>query len=439
MVTRVVSNSSELSTALSASVAGDVIEGTAGANLGALSYSATNFTGGGLTIRSQSQSNRAYFTSLNLSGNAGNITFEDILFNYTFTSGDSASHNEFYVNSVVSIRFRRCEFNGDTDGAPYNYATGQGLNISYGSGHRLEDCKVKTWADALFIFNTTDFQMTGTEVTGNSADGCKLTSCTDVLIQGCHFHNNAAEAYNWHDQANAAHVDCIQLQRNLGGCSNVQILDNVFDYGQGTWGQCIWAGADGYDMSPGSQYRHSNITIRGNIFYNGHVNGYGISGADGLTIEKNTMLEGTTPNTSSTQTHDANGNWAWQGVSQSPYPKFALGTDCTNVTITDNISAGYHFALDPSWTATNNYVITRADYGNEVTVLANGVTHTYHDYELATGAAHTGLAGSRMMKRTGGWSGQEITPPSTYQGGVSGVTPLPVLPAGSVAATVTVP
>jgi hypothetical protein len=441
MVTRVVSNNSELITAFAASAAGDVIECTAGANLGSWSPSTTYFSGSPLVIRSQDPNNRAYLTYFRITNGAGNIRFEDILFDYTF-SGEAETYAPFSMSSAVDCHYLRCEFNGDTDGSPYFYQSGQGVQIYYGSGHTFEECKITTFTTLMLVFESHDFTLLNSELTDNSGDALDLVSCDNALVRGNHFHGNAYPAYGWHNIATAAHVDCIQLQRNLGGCNGVQILENVFDYETGTWGQCIWAGDDGADVSPGSQFRHSSVTIRDNIFYNGHTYGYGLSSVDGLTIDHNTMLEGRTPNANVSAYHDARGNFVFQGAPASPCPKATIGGSCTGVIFTNNITAEHspNFPFQPGWTVSNNYEVPLAQHGTTVTVLADGVSHGYHDYQLESGnAAHTGLAGSRMTKRVGGWGGQEITPPSTYQGGVSGVTPLPVLPAGSVAATVTVP
>ena len=437
MVTRVVSNNSELVSALAASAAGDVIECTASANLGSLDYNSTDFAGGGgLVIRSQDPANPAFFTHLRFTGNAGNITLMDLLFDYTFVSGHAPEEAEFSTSSVSNITFDYCEFRGDNQGAPYFYQRGLGLQIYYGSHISVTNCKFDTWYRCIEVFNSHNFTLRKSELTKNSGDALKVTSSNTLVVRDNHFHDNAYPVFGGHDMGSADHIDAIQIQRNLGGCVGIQIIGNIFDYGRGAWGQGIGIFQDSFDISPGSQYRHSDVTISDNVFYNGHDNGISVTGIDNLTINNNSLFEGTTPNTTPSEHYDSNGNWKFQGVSQSPYPRVTV-LNSTNVSVTKNISTGMN-TFDPAWTDTDNYVITRADYGSDVTVHANGVTHTYHDYELVSGPAHTGLAGSRMMKRTGGWGGQEIAPHPSYQGGSGAVAP-PTLPAGSVTATFTVP
>lgn len=424
-----VNSGAELNTELTNATGGEIIEIAAGVNVGSITVNAKNYASE-VVVRSLDTNNKGVFTYLRVFNGCNNLTFRDVIFNYTFTSGDSSLLVNFSSENSNNIKFDQISISGDQDGSGYN--TGTGLYLSYGLNNSVTNCDIHNFNNLLESFNNTNITITGNQFRGQASDALKITSCVTALIRGNHFHSVSTVPFP------GAHMDFIQLQRNLGGCTDVDALNNVFDYGNGHWGQCFWAGGDGYDLSVQAN-RHQRVTIRDNIFYNGHTNGYGVWGTDDLTLENNSMFEGTPASMTPTQTQDANGNYSHLGVSQAPYPRYNIDSGCTNVIIRNCIAAGTVGTFDPSWTTSNNHIITRSSYGGDITVHAKGSTDSYHDYELASGAAHTGMAGSRMMKRTGGWAGQEIAPPSTYQGGVSGVTPLPVLPAGSVAATVTVP
>jgi hypothetical protein len=191
----------------------------------------------------------------------------------------------------------------------------------------------------------------------------------------------------------------------------------------GHWGQMNWSGADRRDMGD-PFYRHTNVTIEDNIYYAGAINCVAITGVDGFVFNQNTIQEAqsTTPNFS--------------------VPLLTVFTGSTSVTITNNIWRGtnVNFPFDPAYTVSNNHLLTKSEWGpaDQLIALAVGDADGYTDLQINSGAAHTGLAGSRMMKRTGGWSGQEITPHPAYLGGNQGSVSLPVLPSGSVAASVTV-
>jgi hypothetical protein len=195
----------------------------------------------------------------------------------------------------------------------------------------------------------------------------------------------------------------------------MDIIDNVVDQADGDRGQMIWAGLNTRDLN-NANHIHRDVVIRDNILINGHVNGIGLEGVTNLTIEQNFIHLG------------VNGGGAGEGEPVVNLP------NCVNITADKNIWPGYS---GPSYTGTN-YVLTSANRGTELTVLKDE-TDGYFDIQLESGnTAYTALAGSRMMKRAGGWGGAEITPHASYLGGNSGSASLPTLPSGSVSATVTV-
>ena len=70
--------------------------------------------------------------------------------------------------------------------------------------------------------------------------------------------------------------------------SDVQILNNVFNSGDGVASQTIFLGNELGKNNP--DFHYQNITISGNVIYNGHLAGIRVSAAEGVHIENNTLL-----------------------------------------------------------------------------------------------------------------------------------------------------
>ena len=391
-----VNNGTELNTELTNATGGEIIEIAAGVNVGSITVNAKNYASE-VIVRSLDTDNKGVFNYFRSQNGCNNLTISDVVFDYTYTSGDAGLEVSFSCSSCDNMKFDQIEFSGDFDGS--GYATGLGFQLFYGNNIQITNCDLHDWNNVMTAFNPTNLTITGNQFRGQSSDALNITSCVTALIQGNHFHSPQTTPYP------SAHMDFIQLLRNVGGCTDVDIYDNVFDHSNGHWTQTFWMGGDGYDLSVDAN-RHKRIHIRDNLVYNGHSHGIGAYGIDDLTVDHNTFLEGVS---------------SVANYGPGPSPTFRLDQgSLTNCVISNNIYPGRMLGFT-DWTGitdTNNYIVQRTDSG--LTWLANGNPDGYHDAELVSGAAHTGLAGSRMMKRTGDWGGNEVTPPASYLGGGGG-------------------
>lgn len=405
-----VNNASELTTQLNAATGGETIELAAGVNFGRYSTPSGKTYSTPVTIRSLNTNNRGVFGEFWI--NSGNIILDDILFDYVYQGGDATARPTIYTDGHDNITVQNCELLGDNDGSEI---TGRAIEFRNMTGATITGNKIDGYNDGNHYLLVNTLVYTGNEVVNCGSDGIQLTTVDGATVSGNVFHN-------WSAPRASAHVDAIQLLRNFGGCNNVTIKENVFDMANGYPGQTFHAGADGYDMG-NSLYIHTNITYENNLIMMGHINGLSLTGFDNLIIRKITMQEA-----QSTQPI-------------SSVPIMSINPINTNVTIEDNIYPGVNvnWPYDAAWTVSNNHILTRTNWGTELLQVAAGDTDGYNDLQINSGSAHTGLAGSRLGKRTGGWSGQEITPHAAYLGGNQGAVTLPVLPSGSVSATVTVP
>lgn len=404
-----VNNASELTTQLNAATGGEIIELAAGINFGRYTTPSGKTYSTPVTIRSLDTNNRGIFGQLNL--NSGNVILDDILFDYVWQSGDQTWTAAIYSNGHNNITIQNCEFLGDNDGSEI---TGRAIELFYMTGATVTGNKIDGFNDGNHYFSVNNLVFTGNEIIRCGSDGIQLTTVNGATISGNIFHD-------WVAPRASAHVDAIQLLRNLGGCNNINIKENVFDMANGYMGQTFHAGEDGYDMS-NSLYIHTNITYENNLIMMGHANGFSLSGMDNLTIRKNTMQEGQST----------------QPIHSVPIMSINP-SNCINVTIEDNIYPGVNvnWPYDGAWTVSNNHVLTRTNWGVELLQLAAGNIDGYNDLQINSGAAHIGLAGSRLGKRTGGWNGQEIITHAAYPGGNKSIS-LAAIPAAGISVSVLV-
>lgn len=411
-----VNNASELTTQLNAATGGETIELAAGVNFGDYSTPSGKSYSTPVTITSLDTNNPGVFRSLLILSNK--LTFDDVKLDYTYSPGDTVP--AFFIieaSSRSDIILRNSEIIGDLDSDGENNATGRGFYMNGGSNVTIEDNYFHNMHDGLDFRQVTNITVTGNEFKSLGSDGAQVMSCTNVTITDNHLHQ-------WENVRTSGHVDAIQMLRQFGGIDTITISRNVFDMADGYWGQMLWSGADGFAMDD-AFYRHNDVTIEDNIIYGGSITCIAINGVDNYTLRNNLIQEAQ----SSTPNHST--------------PLVTVYTGTTGVTIENNIWPGTNsnYPFDPGYTVSNNHVVTKANWGASGQLIAQAVGDVdgYHDLQINSGAAYTGNAGSRMAKRTGGWGGAELYPHASYQGGNQGAVPLPVLPSGSVSATVTVP
>ena len=417
-----VSNAAELQQALASATGGETILLAAG-DYGRLDLRDEKY-GSTVTIKSADPDAMASFSQMSLI-NSSNITFDTILFDYTYSSGDYHFQSPFGVNGSTDITFKDSVFDGDVaqgtgtsiDGTGY----GTGLNILYSNNINIVGTEFKEWWKGLIAANSDTVSVTQSDIHTIRSDGLVFDNVDNILVEQNYIHDFGGAA------GSGDHRDMIQIQRAYGsGSDNITIRDNVFDMGNGDYAQTIWMGGDGKDFSD-PNVTHHNVVIEGNLIYNGHVNGIAVHGVDGLVISKNTVLH-------------VDEKTLTGGV-EIPAINVLAGD---NVTIEQNITSqiiGHHGQSD--WTVKDNVLLQPGEYDQAFDYLATAQSDGYNQYGTKAGSlADTLNAGSDLANgfpfsyaswvgaatstntgsntNTGGSTG---TAPDTNTGGNTGTTP----------------
>lgn len=420
-----VNNTSELTTQLNAATGGEVIELAAGVNFGRYSTPAGRTYTTPVTIQSLDNNNKASFELLQVF--SANTILKNFNINYVYRSGDFLFTAAFYSEDVANITVDGLRIVG-------NQVDGGGLITGWAADFRglnspVDDITIKNsyfegFDNGIRLLIGSRFTMDNVEMTALAADAIDPTGVKTGTIKRVY-------AHDWQAPRPGAHIDFIQFLRhnNTGGCDDFLIDQCICDQGNGFFQQGVWGGVDGFDVG-NNFYRHQNITIQDSIFITGHSNGIGISGCDGLTIRRLMMLPGP---------------FSLRDTVTGGIPVMNISLSNTSVVIEDSIYPGDAGGYPAGTVLTNNYIRTRSDIGGSEILAPNvGDVNGFNDYQIAAGALENAgrQAGPRIAQRVGGWIDSGIAPHAVYlalPAGFQGSPSLPVLPSGSVAATVTVP
>lgn len=289
-----VSNSTELTAALARSTGGETILLAAG-DYGVLDLKGSSrfdlSFSSEVTIASADPANKAVISGMTLR-NASNITFDGLVFDYTWSAADTISTRSVYVRDAENLTFRNSVFDGDLAGAGSSstrgFATGIGLAVTDSKNVTVENNEFFEFHRGLVIGDTDDIVVRGNDVHSMRSDGMNFAGVQGVTIEDNKFHDFVA-SYTSTD-----HRDFIQFWTTGKTRPNTDIVirDNVFDIGSGSWTQTIFMTNEAVNNEgAGREMYYRNILIEGNAIYNSHPLGISIPESIGVTIRNNTLVQ----------------------------------------------------------------------------------------------------------------------------------------------------
>ncbi len=267
-----VSNARELDSALDDARSGDKILLAQG-NYGELDINGRSFPtfagNGAVTIASASDGRPAVFNEMDLR-NVSNVTLDGLKFD-----DDGGSGKAFVVYNSDGVTIRDSSFEGVVRGG---YGASFGLQIIEAEDITVEGTEFREFTKSASFINIEDLVVRNNDFRGASIDSMVFGDVHNARIEGNEVHDQ---------KVNAKHTDMIQFWAVQKGevSSDVTIKNNVLHSGgdSETHGIFIWneVGSDPYE----------NFLIEGNTIVSGQYHGLTVSGADGLTIRNNVVLQ----------------------------------------------------------------------------------------------------------------------------------------------------
>lgn len=180
---------------------------------------------------------------------------------------------------------------------------------------------ISGYEQGLTFRESTDIQVNGNEITAIQGDGIRLIGVENTTISDNYLHDFSATPNEF------THSDFIQMWSRDAELisSNVTIIRNVLDTGNGVAVQGIWLGNPVYSRGD-TAHIYNTIIVADNLIYTGAANGIGVTGARDVRIEGNTLL------------------WNQQAVTikedgdTSFFPRIRLHEDITDARVTGNIT-----------------------------------------------------------------------------------------------------
>jgi len=288
-----VSDSAGLYEALANATGGDKIKLEAG------DYGSLNLWAGSgfdvtfdspVTITSKDPEARASFSEVHLNGVA-NLTFDNVVFDYTFDSLDPIWGEPFSVDGSTNIAFQNSLFDGDVASGlgtlDDGYGFAKGLAVVKSTGISVTDNEFTTWHRGLVIGGSKDILVSGNDVHSVRSDGLNFAAVQSVVIEDNYIHDFSVPP------GATDHEDMIQFWTSGTSVPSTDIIirGNTLDIGDGTGSQSIFMRNEVVDGGyAGSEMYYQNILIEENIILNAHINGIIVGETDGLTIRNNSVL-----------------------------------------------------------------------------------------------------------------------------------------------------
>ncbi|MBL4813138.1 MAG: right-handed parallel beta-helix repeat-containing protein [Rhodobacteraceae bacterium] len=302
-----------------------------------------------VTIASADPQNPAVFSSVDVR-DASNLTFDGIMFDYTFEEGDELFYRPFSFSGCDNLTIKNSTFDGDVaegvseDADGYGYASG--LSVRFSTGVVVEDNEVYGFYKGVIVTESDDVLVAGNDVHTIRMDGMNFAEVSNIVIENNYIHDFAGSP------TSGDHCDMIQFFTSGTDVpsTNITISGNHLDIGEGTFTQSIFMRNEEVDNGrAGEEMFYQNVVIEDNVIVNGHRHGITVGETDGLTISNNSVL------------HD-DGN-AQDGLDGSvEIPRINLSESSKDVTVTDNIVseiAGYDG--QSGWTISGNAFVQDQD------------------------------------------------------------------------------
>ncbi|SNR71926.1 right-handed parallel beta-helix repeat-containing protein [Puniceibacterium sediminis] len=302
-----------------------------------------------VTIASADPSNPATFSGLDVR-DAANLTFDGILFDYTFEAGDPIWLRPFSVTDSDNITIRNSTFDGDlaqgVSDIADGYGYGIGLSLKGTTGATIENNEIFNFHRGLTVTESGDVTVRGNDVHSIRSDGMDFSEITGALIEDNYLHDFRGSLES------GDHRDMIQFwtKGTDAPSTDITIRGNTLDIGEGDATQSIFMRNDQVDQGlAGSEMFYSNILIEDNVIVNGHMHGITVGETNGLVIRGNSVLH-------------ADGG-AVDGLDESyEIPKINVAPTSTGVLIQSNATAEITGWSDQSdWMVDNNGFVQDQD------------------------------------------------------------------------------
>lgn len=349
-----------------------------------------------VTITSADPNNPAVFSGLDVRG-AANLTFDGVVFDYSFAKGDTLWERPFSVSGSQDITIRNCTFDGDAakgvSEVDDGYGTGIGLSVRGCSDVRLEGNEIYNFYRGIVTSESDGIIVKGNDLHSMRMDGLNFAEVTDVVIEQNYIHDFKTSP------TPLDHCDMIQFWTNGTDTpsSNIVIRDNRLDIGTGGATQSIFMRNDQVDRGlAGPEMFYRNVTIENNVIVNGHLHGIAVGETAGLTIQGNSVLR-------------ADGGKP-EGVDASvEIPRIAVAASSTNVIVTHNATSGIAgYSGQTDWTVSKNAFVQDQDsrapgwYGDVFVTSSLTSKDGVHDFVAVPGGILDRLgAGADLQASTG--------------------------------------
>ena len=279
----------------------------------------------------------------------------------------------------------------------------------------IADSSFYGFMHAIGALDTTGLKVIGNDISGIQGDGFRGGGIQDALFEGNHFHDfyGSTQTLN--------HSDMIQLWSSKVDQINARVVirDNVFDAGEMAATQTIFIGHEAYghpERGPSAAYE--DITIEGNVVFNGARNGIVVTATNNAVIRDNTVLWSKDATTKQTIDSGPANDVPWIRVSDMP------GLVVEN-NVAPNISTS-NGVLDAALREHNTVLdfldASSPNYAYDHIVNLEGGDGDARDLEIRTDSPLFGVAGAPMSSPVGQEGVEALLSQSPIAGAPLGVS-----------------
>jgi PKD domain/Right handed beta helix region len=287
-----VSSADELQAALAKVQGGDKIIVAAGnygvliiGNQGAFRFADT------VEITAADPTHKPVFSHLEIL-NASHLKLTGLMVDYSYAPNDPPQFEAAKISSSEHISILNCVFDGDmasgTGTFADGFATGIGLRVKNSKSIVLDHTVFRQWLRGATFRIVEDLEVNGNEISEIRSDGLDFAQITNAVIKDNHIHDFRMAP------GSPDHRDMIQFwtKETTAPSSNIIIQNNFLDMGTGSPTQSIFMRNEVVDQNnAGPEMFYQNIRIEGNLIRNAHINAIAIGETNGLSIERNTLLQ----------------------------------------------------------------------------------------------------------------------------------------------------
>lgn len=346
-----------------------------------------------VTLVSADPSAPAVFSGLGLN-QVSNLTIQSVVFDYSFTEGDTPNTRNFVVDKSRNITIRDSLFEGDIarhmSAVDDGRGMATGLSTTESENVTLFGNEFRRFNRAVFVERGRDVQIVANEMHSQRSEGINIAASNGILIEGNHIHS-FERSFKSGD-----HPDMIQFWTTgtAQPSRNIVIRGNLLNAAGKGWTQTIFIRNEMVDNGrAGREMYYQNILIEDNVIFNAHLHGITVGETDGLIIRNNTLM------------HDPLSD----GLVENPTlwrPRFNISPASDNVEISGNITFGMTGPESrPDWRVSDTIVVqdvqpARSDWVGLVVAEADAGTGGRPEaFEYVSGGPADGLRiGSALLR-----------------------------------------